>query len=151
MSENYSRNDGRYYNILLVEEEPDEIAPFIDSFEATDATESVHVVSDGDEALDFIYQRGTHGEAPRPDLIILDLHVSGTDGEKLLKELNQESEMRLIPVLVFTASTAAEDIARSYTLNANAYLRKPATAEEFITLAQAIEDFWLKQAHLPPK
>ena len=151
MAERYSEGDDRRYDILLVEEKPADIAPFIDSFEATDATEDVHVVSDGDEALAFIHRRGDHEDVSRPDLVLLDLHLPGTSGERVLKELNEQPELRSIPVLVFTSSDAAEDVARSYRLNANAYLEKPTEPEKFVTLAQAIEDFWLKQAHLPPK
>lgn len=151
MADRHSEGDDRRYDVLLVEENPDAIAPFIDSFEATDATEDVHVVSDGDEALAFIHRRGKYEDASRPDLVLLDLHLPGTSGERVLKELNEQSELRSIPVLVFTSSDAAEDVARSYRLNANAYLEKPTEPEKFVTLAQSIEDFWLRQAHLPPK
>lgn len=150
MTRAFSDRDGERYNVLLVEDEPADISPFIDSFNETDATEEVYVVTDGDEALDFIHQRGSYTQTPRPDLIILDPYIPGSDGERLLRELHNQPELRSIPVLVFTTSAAAEDVARSYELNANAYLQKPTTAEEFITVAQAIEDFWLKLAHLPP-
>lgn len=151
VSGNYSQGDVRQFDILLIEPDPDAISPFIDSFKATDATEEVHVVSDGDEALDSINRRGTYAEAPRPDLILLDLQVSGTSGERILQELNGKSELRRIPVIVFTSSGSAEDTARFYELNASAYVTKPDTSEGFVKLAQAIENFWLKQAHLPPK
>ena len=150
MTKQHSRGSDGLFDILLVESEPDDVSPFIDSFKAADATEDVHVVSDGDEALDFIHQRGDHTQASRPNIIILDLHVKGTSGEELLTELQGHSELRPIPVLVFTTSDAEEDIARSYELNANAYLQKPSTAEEFASLAQSIEDFWFTKAHLPP-
>lgn len=150
MTKHSSRGSDGLFDILLVESEPDDVSPFIDSFKAADATEDVHVVSDGDKALDFIHQRGDYAQAPQPNIIILDLHVKGTDGEELLTELKGHSELQPIPVLVFTTSDAEEDIARSYELNANAYLQKPATAEEFSSLAQSIEDFWFTQAHLPP-
>lgn len=144
------RGDSRAFDILLVEENPEEIAPFIYSFEATELTNEVHVIADTDEALDYIHRRGEYSDVPRPDLILLNLHVAGGDGEDVLVELNEQPPLHRIPVLVFTASDTAEDIAKAYELNANAYLQRPNTAEAFDELAQAIEDFWLKIAHLPP-
>lgn len=88
---------------------------------------------------------------PRPVLILLNLNVGGGEGEDVLVELNEQPPLHRSPVLVVTSSDTAEDIAKSYELNANAYLQRPTTAEGFEELAQAIEDFWLKIAHLPPK
>lgn len=141
----------RRFDILLVEPDPDAVSPFIESFEATDATEAVHVVSDGDGALDFLDRDGEYADAPRPDLVLLDLELRGTSGERILKELNDQPELRPIPVIVFTTSEAAADIARSYELRANAYVTKPDNREDFVSLARTIEDFWLERAHLPPK
>lgn len=151
MTGNYSPGTDRSYDVLLVEGDPEDAAPFIDSFESTDATESVHVVTDGAEALAFVRREGDYEAAPRPDLVVLDVDVPGADGERLLRELSDRPELRPVPVIVFTASDAAADVARSYELDANAYLRKPTSAEEFADLAQAVEDFWLRMAHLPPK
>ena len=151
MSRRSSAGPERAYDLLLVESQPDDIAPFIDSFEATDRTNDVHVVSDGDEALDFVHQRGEYETVRQPDLILLDLHVSGPSGEEILKELDAQPERSRIPVIVFTSSDADEDVAKSYELNANAYLHKPTTEEDFERLAQSIEDFWLVQVQLPPK
>lgn len=151
VTKSYSRRNDRRYDVLLVEPEPDDAKPFIDSFRGTDATEDVHVVSDGDEALEYLHKRGEYADAPRPDLILLDLHVTGTSGEEILTELDDQEELRPIPVIVFTSSDAAEDVARSYELSANAYLEKPTTTEDFARLANAIEKFWLDLAHLPPK
>lgn len=141
----------RLFDILLVESNPDDVSPFIESFEATDRTNEVHIVSDGDEALDFIHQCGDWVDTSRPDLILLDLHIGGTSGDEILTELAEQPELRRIPVIVFTESDTGEDIARSYKLNANAYVQKPATSEKFTELAQAIEDFWFNIARLPPK
>lgn len=151
MSNRPSRGQRRAYDLLLVEPRPDEIAPFIDSFEKTARTNEVHVVSDGDDALDFVHQRNDYTDVPRPDLILLDLHVSGVSGEDVLAELDAREELSRIPVVVFTSSGAEEDIARSYELNANAYLQKPTTTADFERLAQSIEDFWLVQVQMPPK
>lgn len=150
MTNRYPKRRDDIFHILIVESKPDEVSPFVDAFKATDATEEVHVVSDGEEALDFIHQRNDYTQVPRPNIILLDLHISGVDGEEILMELKRHPELKRIPVLVITTSTAEEDIARSYQLNANAYLQKPDTADEFAALAQAIEDFWFTTAHLPP-
>lgn len=151
MSRRSSSGPGRTYDLLLVESQPDDIAPFVDSFETTDRTNDVHVVSDGDEALDVVHQRDEYATVPQPDLILLDLHVSDPSGEEILEELDAQRELSRIPVLVFTSSDADEDVAKSYELHANAYLQKPSTEEDFRRLAQSIEDFWLVQVQLPPK
>lgn len=151
MSRRSSGGRPRDYDLLLIESQPDEIAPFIDSFEETHRTNTVHVVTDGDEALDFVHRRNDHSDVPRPDLILLDLHVPGRSGEDVLTELDARKELSRIPVLVFTSSDADEDVARSYELNANAYLKKPTEAAEFERLAQSIENFWLEQVQMPPK
>lgn len=151
MSDRYSIGAKRTFDLLLIESEPDDIRPFIDSFTATDLTNEVHVVSDGEEALDYVHQRGDHETAPRADLILLDLHISGDTGDEILRELKNQPKFRPVPVLVFTTSESVEDIAKSYQLNANAHLQKPTDARGFEVLAQAIEDFWLRVAHIPPK
>lgn len=151
MSSSSSKGQHRVYDLLLIESQPEDIKPFLESFEATDRTNEVHVVPDGDEALDFIHQRGEYTNVSRPDLILLDINVSGQNAEDILTEFDAQSGLSRTPVLVFTASNANEDIARSYELNANAYLQKPTAEEAFRELAQSIEDFWLKQVQLPPK
>ncbi|MDN4015201.1 response regulator, partial [Chryseobacterium gambrini] len=90
-----------------------------------ETTESVHVVDDGASALDFLHQRGEYADAPRPDLILLDLHLSDPDGVAVLTELDDRPELRQIPVLVVTASAVAEDVVQAYELHANAYVQKP--------------------------
>lgn len=145
------RGKTRTYDILLIESEPDDVAPFIDAFESTEYTESVHVVADGTKALDFLNQRGEYSDAPRPDLIILDTHISGSSGTEILAELDGHAELKPVPVVVVTASEAEDDIVQSYTLNANALVTKPDTPDEFEELAEAIEQFWLRVAKLPPK
>lgn len=151
MTRNDPEGQQQPFDILLVEPNPDDISPVIDSFEATEVTDEVHIVSDGNQALDFIHQRGDYDDAPQPDLILLDIHLPGRSGDEILEELNKQSELQRIPVIVLTTSDSAEDVARMYELNANAYVKKPDTSSRFAKLAQAIEDFWLKTAHLPPK
>lgn len=151
MTENTSSRRQRAFDILLIESEPDDITPFVEAFETTETTESVYVVADGESALDFLHQRHGYRDAPRPDLILLDLHISGPDGQEILAELNERSELRRIPVIVVTESDSAEHVAQSYDLNANAFVHKPGRSTEFEELAEAIERFWLRAVHLPPK
>ncbi|WP_339102371.1 response regulator [Haloterrigena salinisoli] len=135
-------------DVLLVESSPDEMSSFIDSLEEINA--SIHMVTNGDEALDFIHQRGDHADSPRPDLILLDLNLPGTSGNEILKEMKDTPELHRIPVLVLTATIEAEKTARSYDLHANAHIKKPADKAEADTITEALEKFWLKVAHLPP-
>ncbi|WP_415378901.1 response regulator [Halosimplex sp. TS25] len=138
-------------DVLLVESAPEDAAPFIEAFESTAYTESVHVVTDGAAALDFLHRRGDYTDAPRPQLVLLDLHVHGPSGTEVLGELTDHDELRRVPVVAVKASDAADDVLQSYDLNANAYVVKPETSAEFEALAESIERFWLAEAKLPPR
>lgn len=150
MVEGYSR-EGEGYNILLIESDPDSVAPFIDSFEMTKVTNRVTTISSGDEAFNFINRRDEYEDALQPDLVFLDLHLPSTDGLEILAEIKTHTELKRIPVIVLTRSDEAEEIAQTYDLQANAYVRKPESPERFERLAQAIEDFWLDHVILPTK
>lgn len=151
MTQPFSRGQDRAYDILLLESEPDDIEPFVDAFEATDKTETVHVISDGAAALDFLHQRGDFADAPRPDLVLLDLHLTEPSGADILAVLSDHDELRRVPVIAVTASTDVEAVTQSYELHANAHVQRPTAPAEFEELAGAIEQFWLRVAHLPPK
>ncbi|UTF55895.1 response regulator [Natronosalvus rutilus] len=137
--------------MLLIESDPNSISSFIESFESTEATNNVDVVSTGDQALEYLNRSGDYTEAPRPDLVLLDLHLPGLTGTEILSELKGDLQLQQIPVLVLTASNTREDVIQSYEPHANAYLLKPDSPDELDELAQAVEDFWLKLVHLPPK
>ncbi|WP_265110835.1 response regulator [Halosolutus halophilus] len=147
----FTRQQHRTYDILLVEPEPHSASRFINSFEATEIPNDVTVVSTGNQALDYITQHGDYTEAPPPDLILLDLHLPESSGIEILTELKDRPELRLIPVLVLTSSDEPAAVTRSYELHANAYVQKPDSADEFDQLVDAIVEFWLKLVHLPPK
>lgn len=151
MSKPFTRGKTSTFDILLVESAPDDAGPFIEAFESTEYTESVHVVTDGATALEFLHQRGDYDGAPRPDLILLDLHVSEPDGTVVLDELAGHDELAPVPVIAVKASEAPEEVFDTYARNANAFVEKPETADGFTTLAEAIEQFWLREAKLPPK
>lgn len=137
--------------ILLVEDNPGDVRLTEEAFEQARIENDLHVVSDGSEALSFLFQEGKHTDAPRPDLVLLDLNLPGKDGENVLEELKADPELRSIPVIVLTSSSAEEDIARSYELHANAYLTKPVDPDAFIETVRAFEKFWFSVVRLPPE
>ena len=137
--------------ILLVEDNPGDVRLTKEAFEHGRIENDLHVVTDGAEALEFLYQRGEYTDAPRPDLVLLDLNLPRKNGDEVLEELKADSDLRSIPVIVLTSSKAEEDIARSYELHANAYLTKPVDPDEFIETVRAFEKFWFSVVRLPPE
>ena len=111
----------------------------------------VSAVTDGAEAMSFVRRQGRYAEAPEPDLILLDLNLPRKDGREVLSELKTNPGLSWIPVVIFTTSQAAADIARSYELGANCYLRKPGNLADFVAAVQAMTDFWLGVVSLPHK
>jgi two-component system, chemotaxis family, response regulator Rcp1 len=107
------------------------------------------VVSDGAEALTFLKQEGIHVDAPRPDLILLDLNLPKIDGREVLAHIKSDASLRSIPIIVLTTSDAEVDIVKSYQLQANCYLSKPGQLNEFELLVKSMSDFWLNKVKLP--
>jgi two-component system, chemotaxis family, response regulator Rcp1 len=140
---------GKPIDILLVEDNPGDVRLTIEAFKEGKVFNNLHVVQDGEEAMDFLKKRKSHAEAPRPDLILLDLNLPKMDGRAVLAEIKSDTELRRIPVVVLTTSKAEEDILRSYDLHANCYITKPVELEEFISIVQNIESFWLSIVKLP--
>ncbi len=112
---------------------------------------NLHVVNDGVEALAFLRQEGEYGDAPRPDLLLLDLNMPRKGGQEVLEEMKGDESLRRIPVVVLTSSEAEEDIIESYDLHANAYLTKPVDFDGFVDIVSSIEDFFLTVVKRPPK
>jgi CheY-like chemotaxis protein len=108
------------------------------------------VVADGVVALDYLYRRGDHAGATRPDLVLLDLNLPRKDGREVLEEIKSDPRLRSIPVVVLTTSRAEEDVLRSYDLHANCYITKPVDLGQFLAVVRAIDDFWLAVVRLPP-
>lgn len=107
------------------------------------------IVEDGEEAIQFLRQNGIYHDAPRPDLILLDLNLPKKDGRELLAEIKDDPGLRRIPVVVLTTSDAQQDVSRAYKLRANCYLTKPLQLEDFLQKVRSIEDFWLTVVRLP--
>ena len=110
---------------------------------------TLHVVPDGVEALAFLRNEGEYADAPRPDLIFLDLNMPRKDGREVLAEIKSDEDLARIPVVILTTSKAEEDIIRSYDLHANCYITKPVDLEQFIKVVTMIEGFWLSMVKLP--
>ncbi|HBZ57212.1 MAG TPA: response regulator [Syntrophobacteraceae bacterium] len=136
--------------ILLVEDNPGDVDLARDSLESSKIRNTLHVVSDGVEALDFLYRRGKYAAAPCPDLILLDLNLPKKNGREVLAEIKSDENLKRIPVVILTASKDEEDILQSYNLHANCYISKPIDLHQFVRVVRAIEHFWLTIVKLPP-
>jgi len=138
-------------DLLLIEDNPGDVRLTQEALKEGNVAVNLSVTTDGVEAVDFLFRRGKYSEAPRPDLILLDLNLPRKSGREVLSEIKNDPELKRIPVLVMTTSTAQQDIARAYNLNANCYIAKPLELNEFMDVVQSIEDFWLTKATLPAK
>jgi chemotaxis family two-component system response regulator Rcp1 len=137
--------------ILLAEDNPGDVKLTEKAFERGHVYNNLHVVGDGVEAMEYLRQEGEYADAPRPDLILLDLNMPRMNGEDVLEELNEDPDLGRIPVVVLTSSEAEEDIIRSYDLNANAYMTKPVDFSGFIDVVERLEEFWLSVVKIPPE
>ncbi|WP_224268667.1 response regulator [Haloprofundus salinisoli] len=136
-------------DILLVEDNPGDVRLTKEAFKDGMIKNTLHVVNDGVDALDFLFQRNDYADAPRPDLVLLDLNLPRKNGDEVLEELHGDSDRRHIPIIVLTSSEAEIDIVQSYELCANGYLTKPVDPTEFIDMILELERFWLSIMRLP--
>jgi chemotaxis family two-component system response regulator Rcp1 len=137
--------------ILLVEDNPGDVRLTREALREGKLNHSLHVARDGVAALAYLHREGEHTEAPRPDLVLLDLNIPKKDGRQVLKEIKVDAELSRIPVVVLTTSQAEEDVVRTYDLHANCYINKPVDFDQFMRVIQAIEDFWFSIVRLPPR
>jgi len=145
-----SQMRARPVQMLLVEDNPGDVRLTKETLKDAKLMVNLHVVGDGVEAMAFLRQEGKHAGAPHPDLVLLDLNLPKKDGREVLAEIKQDPDLRRIPVVVLTISSAEEDILKSYNLHANAYVNKPLNLEQFAKITRAIEDFWFTVVKLPP-
>jgi len=136
-------------DVLLVEDDDGDVLMTREAFEYHKIRNRLHVVQDGEQALQFLRQEGEYADAPRPGLILLDLNLPRRDGREVLAELKDDPELGMIPVVVLTTSEAEEDIVRSYRLHANAYVSKPVDFDRFIEVVRHIDDFFVTVVKLP--
>jgi CheY-like chemotaxis protein len=141
----------RAIEILLVEDSPADVALTQEALqEQFKVINRLHVVMDGEAAMDFLYQRGSYADAPRPDLILLDLNLPKKDGREVLAEIKGEERLRSVPVVILTTSRDEQDVLKAYNLSCNCYITKPVDLKQFIEVVKSIEQFWLAVVTLPP-
>jgi chemotaxis family two-component system response regulator Rcp1 len=143
------RESGKPIEILLIEDNPGDIRLTQEALKEGKIRNDFFVVRDGVEALDFLFKRGQYKDAPRPDIILLDLNLPKKDGREVLEVIKADEKLRQIPVVILTTSKAEEDILRTYNLHANCFITKPVELEEFMHVVKTIEDFWLTVVRLP--
>jgi len=139
----------RPVELLLVEDNPGDVRLTQEALKEGSLPVHLSVARDGVEALDFLRHRAPFGDAPTPDLILLDLNLPRKNGREVLSEIKSDPLLKRIPVLVMTTSRADQDIQKAYSLNANCYITKPMDLDEFLRIVKSIEDFWLKTVTLP--
>ena len=137
--------------VLLVEDSPGDVRLTREAFRDANGSVRLHVASDGVEAVAFLKAEGAHTQAPRPDLILLDLNLPKMDGREVLAFIKGHPSLATIPTVILTTSDAEADILMSYELKANAYLSKPVQLDAFEMLVRSISDFWLTKVKLPPQ
>jgi chemotaxis family two-component system response regulator Rcp1 len=135
--------------ILLAEDSPGDVRLTREALKESRMLSALHVVPDGVEALAFLRREGEYADAPRPDLILLDLNMPRKDGREVLAEIKGDEDLARIPVVILTTSEAEQDILRSYDLGANCYVTKPVDLDRFLDVVARIEDFWLSMVRLP--
>lgn len=142
-------NESRQIEILLVEDNPGDVRLTQEAMRAAKMTNVLHVVEDGEQAMEFLRRRSRFKNAPRPDLILLDLNLPKKDGRSVLAECKGDPDLKRIPVVVLTTSRSEEDVLQAYDMHANAFVTKPVNLEQFMRIVALIDEFWLKVVTLP--
>jgi len=135
--------------ILLVEDNPVDVMVTRQALQDGKVFNRLHVAEDGEEAMEFLHRRGKFAEAPRPDLVLLDLNLPKKSGMEILAEMKRDNALAVIPVVILTTSEAEADILNSYQLHANCFITKPVDMDQFIRVVKMIEGFWLTVVKLP--
>ena len=139
----------RTVEILLVEDNPGDVRLTVEAMRDAKVVNRLSVVKDGVEALAFLHRQGRYSDAVHPDLILLDLNLPRKDGREVLAEIKGDPELRRIPVVVLTTSTAEQDILKTYDLHANCYINKPVDLDQFMRVVRLVDEFWFTVARLP--
>lgn len=141
----------RAVEILLIEDSTADALLMQEAIKEGTIENRLSVVTNGDDALNFLHRRGGYKNAPRPDLIMLDLNLPKKDGREVLAEIKEDPGLKIIPVVVITTSKSEDDVFRSYNLHANCYVTKPVRLDRFFDVIKDIENFWFSIVKLPPK
>lgn len=142
---------GMALQVLLVEDSPGDVRLTKEAFREANRSIQLHVACDGVDAMAFLHRQGPHANAPRPDLILLDLNLPKMDGREVLAHIKEDQDLKTIPTVILTTSEAEADIVTSYRLQANCYLSKPVQLDDFEAIVRSINDFWLTKVRLPQK
>jgi CheY-like chemotaxis protein len=142
---------GNPIDILLVDDDQGDVMLTTKALRQGKLANEIHVARDGVEAMEFLLRRGEYRNAPRPDLIFLDLNMPRKDGREVLEEIKLNEQLRTIPVVVLTTSDADRDVIRSYHLHANCYVTKPVGIEQFLEVIHDIHGYWFSIVKLPPR
>ena len=143
------QDNSKVVDILLVEDNEGDARLAKEAMRDSKIRNTLHHVTDGEEAMAFLRKEGKYAKAPRPDLILLDLNLPKKDGRQVLAEIKDDDELKRIPVVILTVSSAEEDILKSYNLHANCYITKPIDLSQFMKVVRSVEDFWLTIVKLP--
>jgi CheY-like chemotaxis protein len=135
--------------VLLVEDSPGDVRLTREAFRDAKVHINLHVATDGTKAMAFLNREGEHANAPRPDLVLLDLNLPKKDGREVLQEIKESHTLKSIPVVILTTSSSEADILKSYRLHANCYITKPVGLDGFLTVVKSIDNFWLSVVKLP--
>lgn len=141
----------RPIEILLIEDSPSDANLTIKRLKTAKMVNNLYWVEDGEAAMDFLRHQGVYTDAPRPDLILLDLNLPAMDGREVLSEVKSDPDLKRIPLVILTTSADEQDVLRAYNLNANCYITKPVDIQQFLNVIGLIEDFWLAAVKLPPE
>jgi CheY-like chemotaxis protein len=137
--------------ILMAEDNATDVMLTKEALAHAKVLNTLHVVEDGMEAMDFLHRRGKHAKAPRPDLILLDLNMPRKNGQEVLAEIKEDEKLKNIPVVILTTSKAEEDVVKAYGLYANCYVIKPVDFDVFAEVVRSIQQFWFSVVTLPPR
>jgi chemotaxis family two-component system response regulator Rcp1 len=141
--------DAAAIEVLLVEDSPGDVRLTREAFKDAKVHINLHVAMDGAQAMTFLERTGEYADAPRPDLILLDLNLPKKDGREVLAEIKESPTLMSIPVVILTTSASEADILRSYRLHANCYITKPVGLDGFLNVVRSIDSFWLSVVKLP--
>ena len=138
------------FEILLVEDNQSYVSLMMEALEESQVLTNLSVVMDGVEAMAYLRRESKYAHSPRPDLILLDLNIPKKKGQKVLEEIENDPDLKRIPVVIFTVSSAEQDILTSYNLHANCYIIKPKNLDQFMEVVKSTINFWFTVVKLPP-
>ena len=146
--------NGKPAVILLAEDDPGDQELTRRALEQSLIRNELHIVEDGEEALNYLQRRGKYEDpasSPKPDLMLLDLNMPKMDGKQLLEQMRADPNLRRIPVVALTTSKQENDIIRTYDLGANSYIVKPVDMDQFVNAIKVLKDYWFQIVVLPPR